>query len=65
MKQIPNKSFYYIRHGETEVNVQNLLCGSDWDAELTDKGIQQAIDVANNIFSKINKIRHVLNLSSC
>ena len=48
-----------MRHGETEANIQNLLCGGDWDANLTDKGIKQAEDVASTIFSKISDIKTI------
>lgn len=29
---------YFVRHGESDANVHNVLCGNLWDAELTERG---------------------------
>ncbi len=39
------RPFYFLRHGETETNVQRLVAGS-LDTELTPVGRQQALDAA-------------------
>jgi len=39
---------YYVRHGQSEWNVANKICGST-DVPLTDKGRQQAKESAQNI----------------
>ena len=39
---------YYVRHGQSEWNVENKICGST-DVPLTDKGRQQAKESAQNI----------------
>lgn len=39
---------YYVRHGQSEWNVENKICGST-DVPLTDKGRQQARESAQNI----------------
>lgn len=43
---IPLKSFYFIRHGESEWNVLNKYAGGQTDTPLTQKGITQARDAA-------------------
>lgn len=42
---------YFIRHGETVWNVENKICGAT-DSPLTEKGIEQAKDVAAKIKEK-------------
>lgn len=34
--------FYFIRHGQTDANLQGLMCGASWDICLNTTGIQQA-----------------------
>lgn len=41
MKQNPYTTFYIVRHGETEWNVQGILQGHN-DSKLTEKGMMQA-----------------------
>ena len=36
----------YLRHGETDANVQGLVCGGEWDIALNEKGRQQAAECA-------------------
>ena len=52
---------YFIRHGETVWNVENKICGAT-DSPLTEKGIEQAKEVAEKI--KENGIRADLILYS-
>lgn len=42
---------YFIRHGETVWNVENKICGAT-DSPLTEKGIEQAKEVAAKIKGK-------------
>ncbi|MEC7275963.1 MAG: histidine phosphatase family protein [Bdellovibrionota bacterium] len=34
---IPNKIFYFVRHGQTEANAKGLICGGEWDIPLNKK----------------------------
>ena len=43
-------SLYITRHGETDYNVKNLVCGIS-DARLTEKGIEQAKKLAVSLQS--------------
>ena len=45
-------SLYITRHGETDYNVKNLVCGIS-DARLTEKGIEQAKKLAVSLQSVI------------
>lgn len=36
------RDFYYVRHGQTDANLQGLLCGGGWDLELNATGVAQA-----------------------
>jgi len=38
---------YFIRHGESEANVLDLLCGSGWDVQLSDLGHKQMKNVSH------------------
>lgn len=40
------RELYFMRHGESQANVQNLLCGSLWDVELTERGRNQVKEAA-------------------
>ncbi len=39
---------YYVRHGETDWNVQGIYCGQT-DVELNEKGIEQAKEIKNKL----------------
>ena len=39
---------WFVRHGETVWNVENKICGAT-DSPLTERGHQQAIDMAEKI----------------
>ena len=41
-------SLYVIRHGQTDYNIKDLVCGIS-DAQLSEKGIEQAKKVANSL----------------
>jgi broad specificity phosphatase PhoE len=51
MKEIPKKTFYYVRHGQTDANAQGLMCGGDWDISLNEKGLSQASGLSEKILS--------------
>ena len=34
--------FYFARHGQTDANIQAVMCGGEWDIELNETGIAQA-----------------------
>lgn len=36
------KPFYFVRHGITEANINQLWCGGGWDIELSERGQLQA-----------------------
>jgi probable phosphoglycerate mutase len=42
LKQIKPTTFYYIRHGQTDANKNEQMCGGDWDIPLNDEGRRQA-----------------------
>lgn len=42
------KKIYFCRHGQTVWNVENKICGAI-DSPLTEKGYQQALDLAQKI----------------
>lgn len=43
--------FYFVRHGQTVWNVENLICGAT-DSPLTEKGQQQAIETGKKILAE-------------
>lgn len=43
-KKLPRKSFYFVRHGETDVNRSPNIKRVDYDLPLNAQGTQQAID---------------------
>ena len=45
-----SKSFFFIRHGQTDANVQERMCGGDWDIDLNQFGKQQAQKLSNLLF---------------
>lgn len=44
-------SLYVVRHGQTEWNYQNRVCGTT-DIQLTNKGIEQAKELAKLLLNK-------------
>lgn len=46
------KSFYFIRHGETEHNFKSLCAGGKIDTPLNKQGIEQAILLRKNLKDK-------------
>jgi len=43
-----SKRFLFVRHGESEANKKKLFAGS-LDVELTEKGVEQALEAAANL----------------
>lgn len=43
------REVYFMRHGESEANVLGVLCGSEWDANLSPKGIEQVKHAAQSL----------------
>ena len=49
MAQPPGTTILYlVRHGQTEANAQNLICG-DAESPLNEKGRKQAVDLAEQM----------------
>jgi broad specificity phosphatase PhoE len=42
---IPER-FYFVRHGQTDANINNLAAGAGWDVELNEMGHSQAKELA-------------------
>jgi 2,3-bisphosphoglycerate-dependent phosphoglycerate mutase len=41
--------FFYLRHGITQANIDGLMCGGAWDIALAERGVQQAMEVAERL----------------
>lgn len=52
--------FYYLRHGQTDPNLQDITCGGDWDVSLNDYGISQARKAADLIYKAKTGIKTIL-----
>ena len=50
---LPQKSFFFVRHGESESNQQELMCGGGIDTPLTDRGRRQA-KITRDIFQALS-----------
>ena len=59
MKQIQSSKFYFIRHGQTDANKNQQMCGGDWDIPLNKKGKEQALEASKLSHSLLKKIDHV------
>lgn len=51
---------YFVRHGQSQANVDNVFAGPHYPAPLTLEGKQQAKATANDILSQHLKIDHIL-----
>ena len=56
--------FYFVRHGQTEANLNNVLAGSGIDSPLTPEGHSQAQRVAQVLRHKIPHPLHRLIVSN-
>ena len=51
--------FYFVRHGQTEANAEELMAGGGWDVALNDIGEKQAL-IAAEIFSReVDRFDHI------
>ena len=50
------KSFFFIRHGQTDANVQERMCGGDWDISLNQLGIEQAKKLSGLFFETAQRL---------
>jgi broad specificity phosphatase PhoE len=55
MKPVIEKYFYFIRHGQTDPNINGLVCGGDWDVPINNTGVDQAIN-ARGIVEKLSPV---------
>jgi probable phosphoglycerate mutase len=51
MKSMPKKTFYFVRHGQTDANAEGLMCGGDWDVDLNEAGNKQSLDLSEQILN--------------
>ena len=56
---LEKKSFYFVRHGESEHNQRGLVAGGKTDSPLTEKGITQALGLKDKILAV--GIEHVIS----
>lgn len=56
---LEKKSFYFVRHGESEHNQRGLVAGGKTDSPLTEKGIAQALGLKDKILAV--GIEHVIS----
>lgn len=49
---------FFVRHGESDANILNVLCGNLWDANLTERGINQVRKLSATLGSV--KIDHIV-----
>lgn len=59
-KRYSLNSIYFVRHGESEANLQGLFAGQKDDSILTEKGREQAKITAQNIKIQIPKIDRII-----
>ncbi|MCB1136690.1 MAG: histidine phosphatase family protein [Chlamydiia bacterium] len=53
MLQLPRKSFFFVRHGQTDVNADPHIKRVDYDLPLNAKGQQQAL-AARNVVQRLS-----------
>jgi broad specificity phosphatase PhoE len=46
------KTIYFVRHGESDANIQGIISGSELDAQLTEKGQAQATATGKDLRDK-------------
>lgn len=56
---LEKKSFYFVRHGESEYNQRGLVAGGKTDCPLTEKGMTQALHLKSKILAM--GIKHVIS----
>lgn len=55
----PESTFFFIRHGTTEANLQKLWCGGDWDIDLHEDGRRQAEKLSDRILDISSEFDHI------
>lgn len=58
---LERKSFYFVRHGESEHNQRGIVAGGRIDSPLSERGITQALNLQTQI--KNIGIKHVISSS--
>ena len=70
-KNVKELTLYFVRHGQTDANISNILAGSGTDAMLTDEGKSQAlatgealsgVDFASVYTSEMTRTKDTANL---
>lgn len=56
---LQKKSFYFVRHGESEHNQRGLVAGGKTDSPLTEKGMAQALGLKDKVLAV--GIEHVIS----
>jgi broad specificity phosphatase PhoE len=51
--------FYFVRHGQTDANVQGIMCGGVWDLELNPTGHEQARLASLRFKEQIKEIKTI------
>jgi broad specificity phosphatase PhoE len=51
--------FYFVRHGQTDANVQGIMCGGVWDLELNSTGREQAREAAFRFKEQVKEIKSI------
>jgi broad specificity phosphatase PhoE len=59
MKPIEKKTFYFVRHGQTDANAQELMCGGEWDIPLNSAGMAQAELLIDKVFQQDEAIEKI------
>ncbi|MGD0466055.1 MAG: histidine phosphatase family protein [Gammaproteobacteria bacterium] len=58
------KPFFFIRHGQTDANVQGRMCGGDWDIGLNQYGQKQAQKLSALFFDATEELYKNNNIPS-
>jgi broad specificity phosphatase PhoE len=58
------KPFFFIRHGQTDANVQAKMCGGDWDIGLNQYGQKQAQKLSALFFDAAKELYKNNNIPS-
>ena len=56
-------AFYFLRHGQTDANAQDLIAGGGWDVDLNPTGIAQAQAAARILQAHAASIRSICSSS--
>lgn len=51
--------FYFVRHGQTDANLQGIMCGGVWDLELNSSGHEQAQNAALRFKNRVKEIKNI------